>query len=254
MMIAPAEVSSIRFRSPQRHSPVVFPVLFVLILVASALPVGANDDLAIQAPAESVFAELSYAHFPSMTIEGWACGTTGGEVGRKTADRVYRLRLAEQGFKNASAGLKDSYENRKKALKAPAGFKGLSLPEVSASIAASLSRFPNKIDAFNADLNRMQKELSQSLKEKPDWFFGVDISKRRLQENHSGDKLRLETWQDDGAYQVWSTIDCYSGADLQSMQSAIRQALEAALTARDELIQTAEQVHDGQGAAFTLPR
>jgi hypothetical protein len=227
---------------------------FAMFLLVAAVPALADDDLVIKAPAESSFANLQYSHFPPMTIDGWACGATGAEAGQKTADLVYRLRLAGQGFKTSSAGLMNSYENRKKALKAPAVFKGLSQQEVTASIVFSLNRYPKKIEAFNAELNQLQKDLSQSLKEKPDRFFGVDVSKRMLRENHLDDKLRLETWEDEGAYQVWSTIDCYSVADLQSMQSAISQALSAALTARDELIKTAAQVHDGQGAAFTLPK
>ena len=227
---------------------------FVICLLVAVAPVSADDDLIIKAPAESAFANFKSAYFPPMTIEGWACGTSGAEAGQKTADLVYRLRLAGQGFKNTSAGLKNSYENRKKTLKAPAAFQGLSLAEVTTTIDVSLNRFPKKIDAFNADLNRLQKDLNQSLKEKPDRFFGVDISKRMLSEYHQSDRLRLETWEDEGAYQVWSTIDCYSVADLQSMQSSISQALESALTARDELLKTAAQVHDGQGAAFSLPK
>lgn len=249
-----AEIFSIPFRAGKRTFPVLFPFLPILILLAAAAPVGAGEDLLIKAPAESAFVELNSSYVPPMTIEGWACGTSGAEAGQKTVDLVYRLRLAEQGFKNASAGLKNSYENRKKTLKAPAVFQGLSLPEVTATMAVSLNRFPKNIGEFNADLSRLQKDLNQSLKEKPDRFFGVDISKRMLSESHLADRLRLETWQDDGAYQVWSAIDCYSVADLQSMQSSISQALSAALTARDELIKTAAQVHDGQGAAFTLPR
>ncbi len=227
---------------------------FVIILLFSASPVGADDAILIKAPAESATVKMESAYRPPLVIEGWVCGSSGADAGQSAADMAYRLRLAEQGFKNASAGLKTAFEARKKAVKAPVAFKGLSLAEASNIIDNSIKRFPKKIQTLNADLNLLKNKLSNSLKEPPNRFFGVDFSKKALQENHLNDNLRLAAWEDDGAYQVWTTNDCYSEGELKSMQSSVAQALEAAEAARDELLKTASQISDGQGAAFTLPR
>lgn len=227
--------------------------LIVCLLVA-ALPVEADDALVIKAPAESAFIDLQSSYRPSLVIDGWVCGTYGASAGQRAADLVYRLRLAESGFKKASAALQTTYESRKKTVKAPNVFRGFTTSDVSTMVDNAIKSFPKKVGALNDDLNRLKKELDASLQNSPSLFFDVEIKKRALQENHLDDKLRLASWQDDGAHQIWTTSDCYSEAELKSMQSSVAQALKAAVFARDELNKTALQIHDGKGPAFSLPK
>lgn len=226
-------------------------LLFLCLLwLPAAMPAHGSDALTIKAPAESASVNLTDSAFPAMMIEDWVCGTAGAAVQQRAVDLIYRLRLAEQAFKNATSGIQSAYENRKKAVKAPAAFKGLAAADAASAVAAAVSRFPRSLQTLNADLSRLYNDLAAPVKGEATAFFSVSLTARPLYENHLDDKLKLASWEDDGAYQVWTTIDCYSGAELKAMQSAVGLALAAAMAARDDYNRTALRLHDGQGEAY----
>jgi len=228
-------------------------LLFLIFFIQVVSPAWSSDDkLVIIAPMESASAAFDYQFIPVMAIKGWVCGTNGSSVHLKTVEYIFQIKTAEQAFRAATAAIESHYAARNKAIKPPAKFKGLSIQEVTATINDALQRFPADIRFYNNQINSRKKELEIPLKGTPENFFGVNLEERALHENYLDDNFHIDTWQDDGAYQIWTTTDCYTGAELRTMQHAIGQALDAASAARDTFLKTTTRVHDGKGPSFTL--
>lgn len=226
-------------------------LLFYFTIIPAALTIS-NDRLTISAPLESAYATFDGKIPPQMEIKGWVCGTAGSKIHLKTVDYVYRLKLAEEGFKAAAAAVQTQYDTRKKMTVPPAIFEGFTTDEVKTFVDAVFQRFTVNASTMNTRLDGLQKELIPAIKGDPENFFGVSVKARVLAENHLDDNFHIETWQDDGAYQVWTTMDCYSASELSSMQHAIEQSLTAALAARDKLLKIATLVHNNRGTPYGI--
>lgn len=226
--------------------------MLLLLIIGHAPPAWSSNKLLISAPGESAFIKLDFNNAPDFFIQGWACGKGGEQARQKAAQHVYWLKLAEQGFKTAAAAAQNTYNNKKKALAPSGSFAGLSRQEIEATVSQALQNYSMNVNTMNARLESIKQELAGKSAAGPENFFGVSLENRALSKNDPSDGFHLESWEDDGSYQVFVTTDCYSKSELAAMKNAIEQSLAQTLTAREELLATTTRVHDRQGAPYQI--